>query len=230
MKQRQGQIAFFKMPKTASGYIKSLMKRGGYLTHGTARSMSVRKFHFHDHILYDINDITTYVLPNQIRTYCRLRKLFTFVRHPLVRLVSAYYWVSRENNPNGLQPILVRAKCKKFDDIVHIFDELMEIGAPHFIPQHQWIYKYDTCLADFVGRYENLPEDWEIIKERYGLEKAPCAFMNRHVDKDKIGSYSDSMVVTLDMILKMYYKNNVTLQKALEFYARDMELFHYDCP
>lgn len=218
------------MPKTASGYIKSLMKLGGYLTHGTARSMSVRRFHFHDHILYDINDVPTYVLPNQIHTYCQCRKLFTFVRHPLVRLVSAYHWVAREDNTNGPQPFLVRAKCKKFDDVVYIFDELMEINAPHFVPMHKWIYdKYDTCLADFVGKYENLSEDWETIKEIYCMENAPIAVVNRHADPDKVGSYSDAMEVTLEWILKIYYQNNVTLQKALEFYAKDMELFDYDC-
>lgn len=82
---------------------------------------------------------------------------FAFVRNPWDRFVSSYVY---SNKP-----------LEEFEEFVtdmsfgHLPDSI------EFKPQYQFICDYEkNILVDFVGRYENLKEDWKKVCDRLGVE------------------------------------------------------------
>jgi hypothetical protein len=100
---------------------------------------------------------------------------FAFVRNPWDRFISAFFHApgitSFERNKEA------------FRDFVRFIAE-KDLSAPgftypnisnwplhhHFLPQWFFICKKDGSVGvDFLGRYENLQEDWELICSRVGV-------------------------------------------------------------
>ncbi|MCL4863236.1 MAG: sulfotransferase family 2 domain-containing protein [Caldilineaceae bacterium] len=93
---------------------------------------------------------------------------FAFVRNPWDRLVSQYHWRTR-NNRTGL-----RTNPLEFNDwVVAVFgekDPRYHDEPKMFIPQLEWITDDDgRVMVDFVGRFENLAQDFELICRRLGV-------------------------------------------------------------
>ena len=108
---------------------------------------------------------------------------FTFVRNPFDRLVSCYeskYHVDKDvykkdhlDFDDYLDGYL--AEDRGFEDfihrIVHIPPRLMD---RHFAPQSLYVYQKDgTPRVDFIGSYENMAEEYEPIREKYGFDPLP---------------------------------------------------------
>jgi hypothetical protein len=104
---------------------------------------------------------------------------FAFVRHPLDRLVSAYKMFSEGAIGDAdwqLPPDRRDLSFDEFIDIVMdetiIFDErratFEEKIRHHTIPQTHPFNALDD--ADFVGRYENLAQDFEVVARRVGVQ------------------------------------------------------------
>lgn len=99
---------------------------------------------------------------------------FTFTRNPWDRLVSTYFYIMK----GGRAPIDKRRRetvLKKYsgdfkafvNDIANWIDITEEDSRypdqliPHFRPQVEFIYdEQGNCLVDFIGRFENLEEDF----------------------------------------------------------------------
>lgn len=203
-------ILFFKMPKTASGYIKTLMKRQGNIIDRKVRVVP----HVH-------------VQPARVARMAKDKRMFCFARHPLTRLYSAWRWIRDvDNGRNHPKQNKIVTACKDFEDLCGRLDQLRSVFSPHFFPMSDWV---TPDLLDWWGRYENLEEDAQVMNKRYGL-KLPVR-NDRTEDKGKLGRYSKKRVVTLDDILPYYTPKALAL--AQEFYARDFELFEYEmvtCP
>jgi len=92
---------------------------------------------------------------------------FAFVRHPYSRFVSAYQNLGKKQNVNEF------IQAGKIG-------ELMDSERTMFRPQVDWIMEDDKLLVDFVGRYENLKEDWKYIQKKLKI-KAPLPHLNKTV-------------------------------------------------
>ncbi len=83
----------------------------------------------------------------------------------------------------------------------------------HFIPQHRYLYdSNDNLMVDFVGRFENLNEDYEKIREKIGTGE-PLKHLNKTKDKkenDYKKAYTPEMA-----------------EKVAQIYKKDLELFGY---
>lgn len=123
---------------------------------------------------------------------------FTFVRHPVDRFLSAYYYSSifgERDDPNSF--------LKNLEDFYVKKDNFLLLQ-----PQHEWICdKEGNVLVDFIGRFENLQNDWEEVCDAIGwANELPHA--------------------------KASLRKNIPLtqesKKILrEFYAKDFELLGY---
>ena len=115
---------------------------------------------------------------------------FAFVRNPWDRFVSAYFHVGiprgehivdQEHTREGFARFVKSLDIEKLTNermIEHIWQTYPSISPwplhYHFLPQ--WFFLYDNNkgpkrnrLVDFVGRYENLKVDWEIVAGNLGF-------------------------------------------------------------
>ena len=148
---------------------------------------------------------------------------FGFVRHPLDRLVSAYFREAREG--------LVRDKQGFTDFVIELvrcdlFPSKSWVGVPqkgmrqealfrpkvHFWPQWYFLMNKSgrKVLVDFIGRFERLKEDWREVCRRSGVAHAPLS----HDNKGEHEPY------------RSYYTSE-TERLARKIYAKDFEVFGY---
>jgi len=84
---------------------------------------------------------------------------FAFVRNPYDRAVSNYYFLGYKGKMSF--NTFLKTKLKKNRDIWH-----------HELSQSQHIYDKDgNLMVDFIGRFENLQEDFDKICNKIGLPK-----------------------------------------------------------
>lgn len=104
---------------------------------------------------------------------------FCFVRNPLDRFVSEFFW---RNNFNGFhqkkQPL-----C--FEDFVEKFKEYyFEESEVHYRSQKSFIHTDSDLQIDFVGRFENFESDWKKVLKHldYKYARAPMLQGSHHKD------------------------------------------------
>ena len=128
---------------------------------------------------------------------------FTFVRNPWDWQVSLYhYMLQYDKHP---QHELV-TKMKSFDEYIEWrIQEDLEI-------QKEFIYdKNNNLIVDFVGKFENLQEDFDKICDRININKIQLPFSN----KSKHGYYKD-------------YYNEHTRKLIADAFKKDIETFQYE--
>ncbi|MGH8273394.1 MAG: sulfotransferase family 2 domain-containing protein [Gammaproteobacteria bacterium] len=144
---------------------------------------------------------------------------FTFVRNPWDRLLSAYNYLMRGGMNAG-----DRLWAEKNIFVFENFEEFVKKGldnkgilsSAHFKPQYRFICPpfSTTILVDFVGRYENLGEDFNYIKSRLP-NKSAGELPLYNAGASKLSDYRDC-----------YTEETRTI--AGNIYCRDIELFEYD--
>jgi hypothetical protein len=145
---------------------------------------------------------------------------FAFVRNPWDRLVSCY------KNKENLQRVKMFVQDPKaldldklsFYDFAHIICRIPdESSDPHFRSMHSSLYHNDVCGPKFIGRFENLQEDWEklwyILKEKFNWTKKNPDILPT-INKTEHRHYSR-------------YYNNELRDLVGDRYAKDIELFDY---
>jgi len=96
---------------------------------------------------------------------------FAIVRNPFDRVVSSYIFTCDKRG--------IEKNKLKFRDFVFkegAFKDLLDCTKMHdpqnryhqVMPAFDYLYDGDTLLVDFVGRFENLRQDWKEICERLG--------------------------------------------------------------
>jgi len=138
-----------------------------------------------------------------------------FVRNPLDRLLSCYAQkIVLYERQMGMPPLLWRYgdtfhKDMSFADFVHAVAGIPDrIADIHFRSQYTFFYHRGELLADFVGRFERLTEDWGQLQARYGLPALPHHNPSRHADWRE--AYTPELAAV-----------------AARRYAQDIELFDY---
>lgn len=141
--------------------------------------------------------------------------IFCFVRNPWDRLVSSYFYLK-----NGGDPIY-SADADDFDFYFGSFTLFKDMllnwsnsfyNQIHFKPQYEWVCDDDdNILVDFIGRFENLQQDFNIVCDKIGTpqQKLP------HTHKSKHKHYTE-------------YYDDETRQIVAEKYAKDIEYFGYE--
>ena len=154
--------------------------------------------------------------------------MFGFVRNPWDRLVSCYdQKVYRLNSEDlaGKCPLKppfgddsAFYLCMPFEEFVERVHQIPDEEADaHFRSQSITFYMNnsgDTLLADFVGRFENLIDDFEIVKNKIGLDKKTVLY---HVLKTR---------TRMEKEYQSFY-NTRTRKLVAQRYESDVRLFDY---
>lgn len=126
---------------------------------------------------------------------------FAFVRNPFTRLVSEYEFIRRR---------LDHGRYKKV--IKMNFNEYIEYQAKRF-DAHQFNMLADKAgnlQMDFIGRFENLYQDWTFVIEKLNITNAELS----HRKKAATVKYQD-------------YYDAVNIQLVEEFWKQDLKSFGY---
>ncbi len=135
-------------------------------------------------------------LKNDINEFDKYFK-FTFVRNPYDRVVSWVYYYLRNNKINLHK---------------HSFKELI-FKCPEYIWECQCDFIFDDAknLMNFVGKTENLQEDFNTICDKIGIPQKQLP----HKNKSKHKHYTE-------------YYDDETREIVAEKYAKDIEYFGYE--
>ena len=126
-----------------------------------------------------------------------------FVRNPFDRLVSMFNSKKDKNfyfiNPNSFKET-VENVCKN-----RITDE-------HVLPQYNFLYRHDKPLFNFIGRFENIEDDFNRLLKLTNLpiKKLP----KKNVTNANKLHYRD-------------YYDKRTRKLVEEYYRKDLEVFNY---
>lgn len=133
------------------------------------------------------------ILKKEIKNYNKYFK-FAFNRNPWDRVVSWFTYGDYRMNSDWLS----RSNLEKF---------------PKFFwaNQSEWLFEGDSCLVDFLGRFENLQEDFDTICDKIVIPRQQLP----HKNKTNHKHYTE-------------YYNDETKQIVAEKYAKDIEYFGYE--
>jgi hypothetical protein len=153
----------------------------------------------HGHI--SAQEILPHLEPGVWDTYFK----FAFVRNPFDRFVSCCFFLNREV-PNFERTAVAfmkeRIQRTRFQQRILVRPQYRQLCAVN-----------GEIALDYVGRYENLQESYDVICERIGLSKT---------ELNKKNSSEHSRYTK-------YYDDDLQ-QKVAEFYKEDLRLFSYDFP
>lgn len=134
---------------------------------------------------------------------------FSFVRNPWDLQVSSWHHLKKE------RPHLVN-DCNTFTDFIQYkldskrkyeyhLDTSIDLQSNYLVDLHR------HTICDFVGRYENLEEDYQHICNELGIECLPLAHKRRASNRKSYQEYYDEK----------------TKQLVSEYFREDIERFNY---
>jgi len=138
--------------------------------------------------------------------------IFSFVRNPYSRLVSAYFFLKEGGHagPAGRRLAeVLNLKELSFREFVKKHISGKELG-------HQWtpffIFVNDKNIKsiDFIGRFENLQEDFNIVCDKIGIPQQQVP----HYRQTKHKHYTE-------------YYDDETRKIVAEMYGKDIQYFGY---
>ena len=130
---------------------------------------------------------------------------FGFVRNPWDRILSEYKYALRIYSKFRISNL--RGFIKKYWGNSRRHSTIKQ----HIRPQYEFLYNTDgNCMVDFIGRFENLQEDFNVVCDKIGIARMELP----HKNKSKHKHYTE-------------YYDEETKQIVAEKYAKDIEMFGY---
>ena len=130
--------------------------------------------------------------------------IFTFIRNPFDRFVSAYFYFKTYGRrfPGDIKMGKVVNIYESFNDFVLNFNNISrdEFGEPHFDPQITWM----DDRIDFIGRFENFQEDFNVVCNKAGIPQRQLPHKNKVKHKHYTEYYSAE---TREIVAKKYAKD-----------------------
>jgi hypothetical protein len=129
---------------------------------------------------------------------------FTFVRNPWDRAVSFYYYIKQSiKNPNSL------SFGKTYPDTFEDWVEKQNLPSDQ---QSQITDSNGKIMVDFVGKFENLENDFKVVSSKLELPELKL----EHLKKTNRQNY------------QTYYEKDRTIQIIADKYKQDIDLFGYE--
>jgi hypothetical protein len=200
---------FVHIPKCAGSSIEQFLLRneGVEVTVGekfylNSLSDNVKKEYLLDYPLHSYSQhfpLGRYSPKFVLNYYC-----FTFVRNPWDLLVSEYFYIIENYDIDF-----------SFEEFIYLGKDIKNVEAFRwFVERGNHLKLQFTFLSkgiDFIGRFENLQDDFNIICDRIGIPQQDLPHGNKSNHKRYVEYYNDS---TREVVAKRY--------------AKDIEYFGYE--
>lgn len=190
---RKYRCIFIHIPKTA----------GTSILHALGRASGM-----HDHlpwyVYYNAN-------PRRYQAYFS----FCFVRNPWDRAYSAYRFFCAGGN--GTTDLPMAESILNFASFDHFIVDGLGRGRyrshPTLLPQSNFVIAYDDkVMVDFIGRYENIEDDFKIIADRL---KLTSGLPHKNQSPNSQASWMDA------------YGSAESIAAIAEIYRQDILIFGY---
>lgn len=140
---------------------------------------------------------------------------FTFVRNPWSKMVSDYLWMTNlDESSNGYRrkgAFLEYLNNENDFDLENLKKETF-YRYDHILPQTDFVLNNKgERMVDFIGKFENLQEDFNVICDKIGIPRQQLP----HTNKSQHKHYTE-------------YYNNQTREIVAEKYAKDIEYFGHE--
>ena len=189
------QFIFVHIRKAAGSSIRdtlepiSIQKPTDIISKITSRILHIEKdyhhFAFRQHS--DINIVKRIMPENLFESYFK----FAFVRNPWKRLVSEYEFIKRRPDHGRYKKLMkmtyndyIKYQAKRFN--AHQVNMLVD--------------KNGKLQMDFIGKFENLQEDWNFVCDKLGIENKELSHRKKAVKVDYDNYYNEEnkqLVATL---------------------------------
>ncbi len=198
---------YFAIPKVANSSIRGFLSE---LTGEDLRSSITGKF-----------ATPLAVRKSQVRYQFKPYLKFSFVRNPWDRLVSFYFdKVYQNQKVNIFFPEEVVSKGlvssdMSFAELVHLIEQIPDDQADrHYMSQHVYLTDEYTgeVLVDFIGKFENLEEDFYWVCGKIGCRQPNLPHRNKSSRQTSYREYYTPELV--DVVARRY--------------QADLELLKYD--
>ena len=200
-------IAFVAIPKAASSSV------GNYLADNIPGGVTIGPTHMKLQYVTDLDDDW---------------RVFTFVRHPLDRMVSYYHYLKRHLTELGELDINYQALDRS--EVLSGFDKFIQRGmymwnvdswTPFNIgfavrygePQVDYLGYRGEMRADFVGKFENLEEDFDRMCRELDIP-------NKGLPELAIGEHEPYLSYYTEELAQLVYARQI----------EDFEAFGYSVP
>jgi len=199
------QFIFLRMRKVASTSMKSILlplsvpRPTGRLAH--LKSRAKLEWDYHQYVFRAHDDIRAAQQRMPAELFDRYFK-FTFVRNPWDRLVSEYEFLLRKTEHGRHERV---KKLGGFGEFIR-----MQIPRRDAYQINMMCDNRGKVLMDFIGKLENLQDDWKTVCERTGI---PYQELQRKNASER-SHYQD-------------YYDSESRQLVARHWAREIELFGY---
>ncbi|KPA18985.1 Carbohydrate sulfotransferase, 8-13 [Candidatus Magnetomorum sp. HK-1] len=125
---------------------------------------------------------------------------FAFIRNPFERLVSWYHMCVQRPDEEYRKYVL--KNTINFEDFIKKINSFT--GRAEMISYNQTDYTVDyeqKNILDFIGRFENIKEDFEYVSERIGIDVKLIHF-NKSDHKHYRNYYSENTKIIVEEIFK----------------------------
>jgi hypothetical protein len=126
---------------------------------------------------------------------------FSFVRNPWDRIVSEYEYRQRRHKLDFKSFLFKRLPSPGPSD-----------GYRHILSQHCFLYdENEKQLVDFIGRFENLQSDFDLVCRHLGINDAKLPHRNKSFGRKHYADYYDAE----------------SKEYVAQLYRKDIRLFGY---
>lgn len=194
---------FFHVPKVAGYSIEQFLLPGqrDYKVFNEDILFGLHKGIMTQHLTY--RDMLQY----KSREFLNSHFKFAFFRNTWERFCSAFFYLEK----------MYISQYHNFDNfVVKICEQVCSNNYNkgwHFAKQTDWLYDDNGCqILDFIGRYENLNQDFEKVCSKLCIEYQPLKKLN--YSKNSSVNYKDMF-------------NDTTKQLVAEAYDLEIKMFEY---
>ena len=146
--------------------------------------------------------------------------VFSFVRNPWDKIVSFYKWILRNQEEKTGHSFVSEIECLidkynisefNFYNFITKFTDLLwsNLACEHML------FENGQNKLNFIGRVENLEEDFNILCNKTGILNSTTLYKNNNTKYIKTGKHYTE------------YYNDFTRNLVAKLYAKDIEYFDY---